>query len=240
MRPQFRFLVLAASTVLVACLPTTADAATTPFASKSAAQILALTAAAMSKAGSVRLVNKTELDGTAAFTLTTDSSPNQGTQVQDFSGGVETIRLIGRTLFLNANAAAYSLDYNVSNSTLANEWVRVPSSNANYSNIAAAILMPSLVSYTVGMKSLKDLGVKRFHGLETVAIKGLPLNLTPGTSETQTVYVSMTAPYLPVGLSTEFLEGVNGAGTSVFSHWGEDVAVTSPTTSVTATSDDFP
>jgi len=60
-----------------------------------------------------------------------------------FGAGVEKVRLIGSTLFINANSAAFSLDFNVSNSTLTNEWVRVPASNPNYANISAAILLPS-------------------------------------------------------------------------------------------------
>lgn len=217
-----------------------AGATTNPFGSKSPAQILALTSAAMARAGSVHVANETLLSGTARFILTADSATTIGTQHQQFGGGTEEVRLIGSTLFLRADTTAFSLNFNISNSTLANEWVRVPSGNANYATISSAILMPSLIRSTVQMTSLQDLGVKVFHGRQTVAVKGSPPNTTPGTSVTQTVYVSTAAPYLPVGLTTVFLEGVNGAGTSLFSRWGEKVTVASPSHYVTATSRNFP
>jgi hypothetical protein len=240
MRRQIPLLALAIYAGLTLGLPNLAQAATEPFGSRTPAQILSLTRIAMEKAGSVHVVNKTSLNGTISFTLTTDSSTSRGAQTQVFGAGVEKVRLIGSTLFINADSAAFSLDFNVSNSTLTNEWVRVPASNPNYANISAAILLPSLIKDTLSMKSLKDLGMRIFNGRTTVAIEGFPPNSTPGTSVVQTLYIATSPPYLPVGLSTVFLEGVNGQGQSVFSHWGEKVAVRSPASYVTATTKDFP
>jgi hypothetical protein len=239
-RRQISPIALAVALGLLVGLSAQAGAATNPFGSKSPAQILARTSAAMTKAGSVHLVNRSSLGGTVPFTLTTDSSTSKGAQTEAFGGGVEKVRLIGTTLFIYADATAFSLDFNVSNSSLANQWVRVPSSNANYSNISDAVLLPSLIENTVRMKSLKDLGLKKFQGQEAVAIKGSPPDTTPGTSETQTVYISTAAPYLPIGLKTAFLEGVNGSGTSLFSKWGEKVNVASPSPYVIATTSNFP
>ena len=240
MRRQTPLLALGICSGLIIGLPSLAQAATGPFGSRTPAQILSLTKAAMERAGSVHVVNTTSLNGTISFTLTTDSSAGSGTQAQVFGGGVEKVRLIGSTLFINADSVAFSLDFNVSNSTLTNEWVRVPVSNPNYANISAAILLPSLIKDTLSMKSLKNLGVETFDGRTTVAIEGFPPNSTPGTSVVQTLYVATSAPYLPVGLSTVFLEGVNGKGKSVFSRWGEKVAVRPPARYVTATAKDFP
>jgi hypothetical protein len=221
-------------------LAPSALAATKPFGAKSASQILSLASAAMLKAGSVHVVNNSLLSGSLAFTQTTDSSRLVGEQSQEFGSGVESIRLIGTALYLKANNAAYSQSFNIANSTLAGNWVKVPSSNPNYSNIAAAVLLPSLIKNVFTMRFSKVLGVKTFHGQATVAIKGDPPNTTPGTSEIQTVYISTSAPYLPVGLKTVFLEGVNGTGTILFSKWGEKFNVIKPGSYFFATSKNFP
>ena len=219
---------------------TDAGATTNPLAHKSAAEIVALSSAAMQKAGSVHVVNKSVLNGAATLQQTTDSARTVGVQTQLFGGGDATIRLIGTTLYLNANTTAYNQDFNIANPSLAGKWVRVPASNPNYKNISSAVLLASLVQNVFQMNFLRDLGPRTFHGVATVALKGSPPNNTPGTSQTQTVYVSTTAPYLPVGIATTFLEGVNGTGTILFSRWGETVQVKAPAGFVVATPKNFP
>ena len=156
MRRQIPLLALAIGAGLTLGLANLAQAAAQPFGSRTPAQILSLTRIAMERSRSVHVVNRTSLNGSISFALTTDSSTSRGTQTQVFGAGVEKVRLIGSTLFINANSAAFSLDFNVSNSTLTNEWVRVPASNPNYANISAAILLPSLIKDTLSMKSTAE------------------------------------------------------------------------------------
>ena len=105
-------------------------------ASKTAAQILQISVNSMQKEGSFHYDSTSSIAGKVALTLSTDSSLTYGSQTQTLDGGTETTRLIGKTLYLYANAKAYAEDFDVAKTTLANKWVLVPSTNKNYGKIA--------------------------------------------------------------------------------------------------------
>jgi hypothetical protein len=205
-------------------------------ATKSAKEILQLSVSAMHAAGSFHYESTASVGGVVAITLSTDSALTYGDQVQRLGGGVETTRLIGKTLYMNADAKAYAADFGVKKTTLANEWVLVPSSNKNYANISSAILVPSVLQQLVDVDDLKEVGVGSVNGQTALKIRG-----NAGASGTETVYVSTTAPYLPIAVAAVGTEdGQKVSDELVFSKWGEKFTVPKPAKFVVATNTTFP
>ncbi len=205
-------------------------------ATKSAAQVLQLSVSAMHAEGSFHYESTASIGGVVAITLSTNSALTYGDQVQSLAGGVETTRLIGKTLYMNADAKAYSADFGVKKTTLADKWVLVPSSNKNYANISSAILVPSVLQQLVDVNHLKEVGVGTVNGQTAIEI-----HADAGASGTETVYVSTTAPYLPVAVAAVSTEdGEKVSDELVFSDWGEKFTVAKPAAFVVATSATFP
>jgi hypothetical protein len=75
-------------------------------------------------------------------------------------------------------------------------------------------------------------GTSVIDGKNVLAVSGgLPANLSgTGATGSTVLYVSMTAPFLPVKLVEQgSAEGQSGTTTVVFSNWGEDVLALAPT-----------
>jgi hypothetical protein len=205
-------------------------------ATKTAAQILQISVSSMKTEGSFHYDSTSSIAGKVALSLSTDSSLTYGTQTQKLDGGTETTRLIGTTLYMYANAKAYAQDFDVAKTTLANKWVLVPSTNKNYGNIADAILVKSVMQQLLDIGSVKDVGTASFDGHTALELRG-----NAGASGNETIYVSTTAPYLPIGLSAEATEeGHKILNELVFSKWGEKFSVKVPSTYVVATKRTFP
>jgi hypothetical protein len=203
---------------------------------KSAAKILQLSISAMHAEGSFHYDSTASFAGHVAITLSTNSSLKKGDQIQILDGGVETTRLIGKTLYMYANAKAYASDFGVKKTTLADEWVLVPSTNKNYANISSAILVPSVLQQLVDVDDLKEIGVGKVNGTTALEIRG-----NAGASGTETFYVSTTSPYLPIAVEAKTTEdGEKVSDELVFSKWGEKFTVAKPPTYVVATNASFP
>jgi hypothetical protein len=203
---------------------------------KTPAEILRLSVSSMHSEGSFHYDSTSSIAGVVALTLSTDSALKYGDQVQTLDGGTETTRLIGKTLYMYANARAYEEDFGVKKPTLANEWVQVPSTNKNYGNIADAILVPSVMQQLVDVGSLKDAGEVTVDGKTALALRG-----DAGVSGTETVYVSTSAPYLPIAVVADATEdGRKITNDLVFSKWGEKFSVKKPSKYVVATKKTFP
>ncbi len=241
MRLRLPFVTFACLLAMVFGIVVPTSAASIPFGSKSPAQILALATSAMKNAGSVHYVSTDSYAGVVQITLSTDSASSVGQQTQKLGGGTETSRLLGETLYIFGDKTSYAQDFGVKNTKLANEWVLVPATNKNYANIAVGILFPSVLQQVVGVSTLKDAGLYKINGKEAVAIKGSLTSSSGGSSGTQTLYVSTTAPYRPLALSDSgVVSGQKVSSDLLFSKWGEKVAVAKPAKFVTATSATFP
>jgi hypothetical protein len=202
---------------------------------KTPAEILQLSVSSMHNQGSFHYNSTSSIAGVVALTLSTDSALKYGDQVQSLDGGTETTRLIGKKLYMYANARAYEEDFGVKKPTLANEWVQVPSTNKNYGNIADAILVPSVMQQLVDVGSLKEAGEATVDGKKALALRNT------GSSGTETVYVSTSAPYLPIAVVADATEdGRKITNDLVFSKWGEKFTVKKPSKYVVATKKTFP
>jgi hypothetical protein len=229
-----RRLTLVLSAVVVVLFTWSACAAAS--SAKTAEEILQLSVGSMRVAGSFHYTSTTSIGGKVALSLSTDSSLKDGVQIQKLDGGTETTLLIGKKLFMKANEKAYAEDFGVKNSALANKWVLVPTTNKNYSNIAEAILVPSVMQELVDIGSITDAGEVTVAGQRAYALKG-----NAGASGIEYIYVSLTKPYLPLGVSAQATEnGKKLTNELVFSKWGEQFKVSAPSRYVVATTKTFP
>jgi len=218
-----------------------ASGATGALSAKSPAKILALTSAAMIKAGSFHYDQSASLGGSVVIALSTDSSTNEGTQRQTLNGAVETTRLIGSSLYIYASKKAYADDFGVKNSTLANEWVLVPRGNKNYVNISTAILLPSVMNQMFNVTKVSVTGRATVNGVKVVTLKAVESGSSASGAGSETMYVSEVAPYRPIGVIITGKEGGSTVTSEIkFSKWGEKLSIQRPTTFVTATSKTFP
>ena len=227
------------ATVLALSLPVAAS--TNPFGARSPAQILVLVSSTMTKAGSVRLSGTASFPGLIEESATLDSSVKQSVQTTTGDGIEESDLMIGSTLYIKGNADDYKASYGITNSPLANQWVLVPSSNSNYAGISVGERMTSLIETTLQMNAPKDLGAVTYRGKSSVAIDGKLPSGSSFPNALQTVYVSTSSPYLPIGYSIKLSEsGHQGSAIALFSKWGESVHVVRPATFVTASAKDLP
>jgi len=241
MRVRPSVVVFAAVSATALGLVVPASASANPLGSKSPAKILALATSALKSAGSFHFTAADSYGGVVQITLSTDSSRSAGVQTQKLGGGTETSRLIGKTLYIFGDKTSYAQDFGVKNATIANEWVLVPTTNKNYANIAVGILLPSVLQQLGGVSALKDLGIRTVKGVQTVAIEGALPASAGGSSGTQTLYVSTTAPYRPVALADAgVVSGQKVSSELLFSKWGEKITVVKPSKFVTATAKSFP
>lgn len=230
-----RRLTLIVPVVVVALATWSAGASASP--AKTATEILQLSVGSMRVAGSFHYTSTSSIGGKVALSLSTDSSLNDGVQTQKLDGGTETTILIGKKLYMKANAKAYAQDFGVKkSSTLANKWVLIPTTNKNYSNIAEAILVPSVTQELVDIGSITNAGQVTIDGQSAIALKG-----NAGASGTEFIYVSLNKPYLPLGVSAQATEnGKKLTNELVFSKWGEKFKVSAPSNYVVATNKTFP
>jgi hypothetical protein len=241
MRLKLSFVSILAALAVIFGPMSPSSAASNPLATKTPAQILSLAVSAMKSSGSVHYVSSDSYGGVVQITLSTDSSLTKGVQTQKLGGGTETSRLLGSTLFIFGDKTSYAQDFGVKNTKLANQWVLVPSSNKNYANIAVGILLSSVLQQVKGVSALKNLGVFKVDGQETVAIKGSLSSSSGASGGSQTLYVSTTAPNRPVALTDSgVVSGQQVSSDVVFSKWGEKIVIARPTKFVTATSVTFP
>jgi hypothetical protein len=220
---------------------TPAAAGTRTFENKSPSQILGLVAAAMREAGSVHLSGTLSVPGLIVGTESLDSANEESSQVISSGAMKETDLVLGTSVFIKGNAADFVDAYHVENSPLVGKWTLVPASNPIYANTLSGELFGPLTQTTVQLVDPKNLGIVLFEKQRVIAIVGqLPSSgAFPGA--TQTVYVSPTSPYLPIGYGDKFAEqGEPGTAFSAFSKWGESVHVPRPAVFATANNNDLP
>ncbi len=229
-----RRLTLVLPAILIALATWSASASAS--SAKTAAEILQLSVGSMRVAGSFHYTSTSSIGGKVALSLSTDSSLKDGVQIQKLDGGTETTLVIGKKLYMKANAKAYAQDFGLKKTTLANKWVLVPTTNKNYANIAEAILVPSVMQELVDIGSVTNAGEVTIAGQSAIALKG-----NAGASGIEYIYVSLKKPYLPLGVSAQATQdGKKLTNELVFSKWGEKFKVTAPSSYVVATKKTFP
>jgi len=200
---------------------------------KSAAEVLAMSVGAARAQGSVHLA-AVESNGASAVG-SYDISATVGTQT--VSGGAQgkgTLVAMPGVAYLKGDAAFLqnSLGLNAAAAgKYAGQWISFKSGDPGYAQVVSGDTLSSALSEASPTGSLSLMPTRTVDGQQVVGVVGgLPADATgSGAIGSVTLYVSTTAPYLPVEVVTSgSLAGQRGTSTVTFSHWREPVSVTAP------------
>lgn len=227
---------------LVAAMLLSACGSTTPkptipdgLRGKSGAAIIAHSEAAMLAQGSVYAIN-TVTFGNLYETTTEHSGMTESVQRQSGSSGGGVVMLVGKDLYLegDANYLADTFATGTNFAKYANTPLYVPVTDPNYGHISAELLLPNFISSAMPIGPFKVHGVTTFNHHRALRVSGvLDSSKNQGAMGTIDVYVSLSKPYLPIGLRghiTHGAESLDGVGT--FSDYGRPVQAVPPTHAV--------
>jgi len=213
----------------VSCEVQASSAAQAPSISKmTGSQLLTTTMAAATKAKSCTNISTSVSDG-HTFVLRSNSGPISGEQFLSYQSAKSDVREVGGDVYFNENSAGLKLQFDVKNPKLANKWIEVTSSNVNFANFEEGILISSVLTEIPPSGSLSTTKVEVIHGEKVIGITGKP-NETLGVSTgTETLYVSTTAPFLPVELTVSGTsQGVADKFVVTLTNWGKSFHILKP------------
>ena len=211
----------------------------TNLASMSAAQIVNLSLKNARAIGSCTDTSKGSAAGNT-FGSTTVSGAVDAQESNYFNKATGRVILLKGRLFVKESAALLALQFTTSDPKWANRWISIPASNAAYVPLSSGLTFSAMLSQVRPAGSLRKSKVGTINGVRVVAISGganSELGLTKGVA---TLFVSASAPFLPVELLTGGRsQGVPTSLTVSFSHWGERVVANVPGGATPITSTDL-
>lgn len=211
-------------------------------ATDSPAQILSITKAATTSAGSFTVVcggsipslgltgsTATIVGGTSGYQVTTD-------HVKGFGLATVQTRFLDGIAYFKANATQLQLQFGVAHSTYANRWISVAKGQKDYAVISSGLTMSSAMVEITPLSPLSKSKVEHFAGTPVVAVIGrVGPDEYVGAGEQHT-FVALAAPNRPVGLTVSTSDaGHHYLGTCSFKNWKRKFVVTKPATSISIT-----
>lgn len=200
-------------------------------AGKSAAEVIALARAAATKEGSFHFIDQTGT-GSQAQRLVGDSAANAGEQALKGPNGVLEVRLVDSIIYVNASEAVLESALTLSAAVAApnaGKWISLKSTDAPYQTVARTLEPTAELTPYTPVGSLKIGNVTTLRGRTVLAVSG-SASSQAGAQATATLYVSTTAPYVPVGGSLIGTGSQKSESEVVaFTAWGEKVRPQVPT-----------
>jgi hypothetical protein len=146
------------------------------------------------------------------------------------------VALVNGTLYLRASPTVLSGDFGLSATEAAaqgGQWISISPSESAYSSVASSVSATSAIELFVPEEpNLKISGATTVDGRRVVAVQGTSISApASGAVGKVTLFVSTTAPYLPVSatLVTEDASGkVVQEQAVLFGKWGEQVHLRPP------------
>jgi hypothetical protein len=215
-------------------LPATA-ASTVTATHFSANELLLKSEAATEAAGSVRVTGLETFSNGTTFSSVLDSSVHESTQIGKGSGQHELVLVIGSKVFIKGNESYYLNATGKENFKFANRWVLVNSSSSLYHYNQTGELLDSLAKSVFKLTNPKIEGVVKYYGHPAVKVSGRLPAASSAPGSPQTIFISTTAPYLPLGYNLRVASDDEAlTAKAKFSMWGERVSVVAPTSFVTS------
>jgi len=192
---------------------------------KSAAQVVELAQAAASKRVTFHFIDQTG-SGKDVQILVGDAGNGNGQQTLTSPNGVLKVRLVGATVYVDASALVLVDALKLSDAVAAanaGKWISLMSTDAPYQTVVKAMRPASELTLYIPVSDLQIGKVSNLHRHSVLAVSGTASSASGGTA-IATLYVSTTAPFVPVGGA---LVGT-GADKSeseeaAFTAWGESI-----------------
>jgi hypothetical protein len=226
MRYRLVLLVLAIVCVAAGCGGPSAGG----LSGKSAEQVIALAQAAASAHVSFHFIDQTG-SGKDDQVLVGDAGDGNADQTLKSPNGVLEVRRVSSTIYVNATALVLenALKLSASDATAnAGKWLSLQPTDAPYQTVAKALLPSAELTLYVPVADLEIGKVTSLRGRSVLAVSGTASSAAGGTA-VATLYVSTTAPFVPVGGS---LVGTgsdkNVTEVAAFTAWGEKISPSVP------------
>ena len=228
---------------LVLCLsPATQASAVTSstFASQSGRQILSAAMSAALNLASCTSTSATKISG-QAYSSITNSAMTTGQQTLVVGAAWTVVRVVGGVAYIKENSTAMREQFSVNDPKADNRWISIPHSNSNFARFSTYILLPSMLSEMAPSGTLKTTKTTTVNHRRVVGITGKP-NIHLGlASGTETVYVSVSLPHVPVELvASDVVQGQRQTFVITYTNWGRDFRIAKPSPVIAITSTNLP
>jgi hypothetical protein len=206
-------------------------------AGKSATAILSLSVTAYHHQKSVHFATTTVAGKDKTVLIGASSEPAAIETVQTGSGvALLDAVLSGETGYVRGPANLLEQTFGLSSATAtayAGKWISLEKGDTGYSTVVQSLSPSAAIENFVPQEpNLKVGGVSQFAGQTAVAVEGSPTGQAPaGGGAGVTMFVSTSAPYLPLG-ATLTVDNANGSNAervaAVYGKWNENVDPTVP------------
>ncbi len=200
---------------------------------KTAEQVLAVTVAAAESQGSVHLVNTNTTGPPGGGTYDINATEGKQTTTGGTQGKSDLLVEPGHA-YLQGDAAFLQDSFGFPASfasQYAGKWISFVPSDPGYQQIVDGDTLSSALTESTPTRALTLTSTRILDGQNVEGVSGgLPRDLSQGGAKgSQVLYVSTTAPYLPVEVVTSgSLDGQSGTTVVAFSRWRESVSVVAP------------
>ena len=221
---------VAAISLMLSLGPVTRASAATPtaFSSESAHQIMATSLANALTLASCTSSTATKISG-QAYSSVTNSALTTGQQTLVIGDAWTVVRVVNQVVYIKENLTAMQEQFGVSDPPAVNRWIAIPRTNSNFVRFNTYILLPSMLSEVTPAGALKTTAITTVDHVRVVGVTGKP-NIHLGlASGTETVYVSLAAPHVPVEMvASDIVQGQRETFVITYSKWGTNYHITKP------------
>jgi hypothetical protein len=209
---------------------------------KTATQIVSTSVSAYHRQKSEHFVTKTVAGSQTTVQIGSTSTTTATETLTEGGSPLLNAVLLHNTVYLQAGTQVLEKVLGLSSaaaSSHSGKWILVPSGATAYQEVAKSLSPTSAIELFVPEEPhLKVAGLTHFLGHEVLAVAGSPSGVSPGTIATATLFVSTTAPFLPLGATIVFknAEGkVLQRVASLYGKWNQHVAAVVPAGAVSIT-----
>lgn len=223
--------VLVAATSLVLCLGPVARAGAaspTPFSSQSAHQIMSTALGAALTLSSCTSSTTTKVSG-QAYSSVTNSALTTGQQTLVIGNAWTVVRVVNGVVYIKENVTAMQEQFGVSDPKAVNRWISIPRTDSNFARFNTYILLPSMLSELTPAGTLKTTSTSTVDHQLVVGVTGKPNNHLGLASGTETLYVEVAAPHVPVEMvASDVVQGQRETFIINYTNWGKNFHIVEP------------
>lgn len=210
--------------------------------SESASQVVSTAVAAARAAGTFHFVDK-EGSGSQARLLSGDTGTVAAQQTSTGNGSRLVVSLVDGVAFVQASSITLENYFGLSTTQATQEsgkWVSVTRGEKSYAQIVQSLTPSAELDAYIPQTEL-GIGKQRvLHGIPVLPVSGTApaTDSSSGLPAVATLFVSLRAPYLPVGgaVSGTDVHGRKQSEEVAFTRWGEKVHLNAPTDTVSLAS----